>query len=316
MSVEVLSKPTLGERVRRGWQLARKNRIGYLFILPLVAYYGVFVLYPLYRTVSLSFYRYEFLRPDRVQFVGLQNFVKWAQDPKMWNAAWVAIKFTLGYVPASTLLALVVALVLDRVANKYLATAYRSMFYFPVVLPAAIIFIVWQWIYDPTWGVMNHLLIDVLHIPWPWKGWLSDPNTALWSLVFMSVWRLFGVTMMLFLVGLSNISVELIEAARIDGASEWQVLRYITLPLLRPTFLVVLVLRLQTLGVTEEPLVMTQGGPITSTMTYGLQAYYLCFRDKNWDQGYGAAWYLVLGVVSSLLAYLGWKYLRGGEELG
>ncbi|MBC7224713.1 MAG: sugar ABC transporter permease, partial [Anaerolineae bacterium] len=127
MSEETLAKPTQQDRVREGWRLARKNKIGYLFIFPLVAYYAVFVLYPLYRTISLSFYRYEFLRPDRVQFVGLQNFVKWAQDPKMWNAAWVAIKFTLGYVPASTLLALVVALVLDRVANKYLATAYRSM---------------------------------------------------------------------------------------------------------------------------------------------------------------------------------------------
>lgn len=314
MAVEGLATPALRERVREGWKLARKNKIGYLFILPLVAYFAVFVVYPLARTVNLSFYRYEFLRPDRIQFVGLGNYIKWAQDPKMLDSAWVAFKFAMTYVPASTLLALAVALVLDRVANKYLATAYRSIFYFPVILPAAIIFIVWQWIYDPSWGVMNHLLIDILHIPWPWKGWLSDPSTALWSLVFMSVWRLFGVTMMLFLVGLSNISMELIEAARMDGASEWQVLRHITLPLLRPTFLIVLVLRLQTLGVTEEPLIMTEGGPIRATTTYGLQAYYLCFRDKNWDQGYGAAWYLILGIVSSILAYLGWKYLRGGGE--
>ncbi|NLE75999.1 MAG: sugar ABC transporter permease [Chloroflexi bacterium] len=313
MAVHTLAKQTFGDRLRNSWALARKNRIGYLFVLPLVLYYAVFVIYPLIRTFSLSFYRFEFLRPDRVQYVGLGNYLKWAQDPQMLDSAWVAIKFTLWYVPLSTILALVVALVLDRVLNRFVSTAYRAIFYFPVVLPAAIIFIVWQWIYDPSWGVMNHLLIDILGINWPWKGWLSDPNTALASLIFMSVWRLMGVTMMLFLVGLSNISQELVEAARIDGANEWDLLRHITMPLLRPTLLVVLVLRLQTLGMTEEPLIMTQGGPIRSTMTYGLQAYYICFRDKNWDQGYGAAWYIILGILSSILAYLGWKYLRGGD---
>ena len=162
---------------------------------------------------------------------------------------------------------------------------------------------------------MNQLIVNVLGIDWPWPGWLSDPTTALWSLVFMSVWRLMGQTMILFLVGLANISIELYEAARIDGASEWQVLRGITLPLLRPTFLVILILRLTVLGVTVEPMVMTRGGPIRSTMTYGLAAYYLCFRDKNWDQGYGASWYLVLGFLSAFFAFLGWKYLRGGDEL-
>lgn len=293
--------------------MARKNKIAYLFILPLVVYFVVFVLYPLIRTIGLSSYRYEFLRPDRVKFIGLDNFVRLIQDPNTVDSALVALSFTLWYVPISTLLALIVALVLDRVAQRYLATIYRAIFYFPVVLPAAIIFVVWQWIFDPSWGVMNHLLIDVLGVPWPWQGWLSDPNTALPSLVFMSVWRLMGVTMMLFLVGLANISNELIEAARIDGASEWRLLRHITLPLLRPTFLVILVLRLQTLGLTIEPLVMTQGGPVRSTMTYGLQAYYIAFRDKNWDQGYAAAWFLVLGIVSSLLAFIGWKFLRGGE---
>jgi len=313
MSVESVTRLTLGDKIREGWKLARKNRIGYLFILPLLIYYGVFVLYPLVRTATLSFYRYEFLRPDRIEYVGLGNFVKWAQDPYMHQAAVVALKFTLVYVPVSVLLALVVALVLDRVANTWLNTTYRALFYFPVVLPAAIIFIVWQWIYDPTWGAMNQLLINTLHIPWPWPGWLSDPDTALWSLVFMSVWRLMGTTMILFLVGLANISMELYEAARIDGASELQVMRYITMPLLRPTFLIVLILRLGVLGVTVEPLVMTQGGPIRTTMTYGLAAYYVCFRDKNWDQGYGAAWFLVLGIVSAGLAFLGWKYLRGEE---
>jgi ABC-type sugar transport system permease subunit len=119
--------------------------------------------------------------------------------------------------------------------------------------------------------------------------------------------------MMLFLVGLNNISAELIDAAKIDGASVWQEIRYITLPLLRPIFLIILVLRLQVLGVILEPLVMTEGSPIRRTMTYGLQAYYICFRDGNWRQGYGSTWFVMLGIFSSLMAYLGWKRMRGAE---
>jgi multiple sugar transport system permease protein len=101
------------------------------------------------------FMRYEFLRPDRRSFVGLANIIEWAQDPRVLETFWVSVQFFLLYVISSTLLALLVALALDRVARAYLATLYRTIFYLPVVLPAGIIFIVWTWIYDPTWGVMN-----------------------------------------------------------------------------------------------------------------------------------------------------------------
>jgi ABC-type sugar transport system permease subunit len=116
--------------------------------------------------------------------------------------------------------------------------------------------------------------------------------------------------MILFLVGLSNISNELREAARIDGASEWQVIRFVELPLLKPIFLIILVLRLQVLGLIEEPLVMTDGGPLRTTMTYGLQAYYISFRDGNWNMGYGSTWFLMLGLLSTLTALLAWKLMR------
>ncbi|MEA3337482.1 MAG: sugar ABC transporter permease [Chloroflexota bacterium] len=296
-------QPSFLERV---WEA----RVAYLFILPLMAFFCVFVLYPVLRTAQLMFMRYEFLRPDRRSFVGLANIIEWTQDPRVLETFGVSVKFFLLYVPSSTLLALLIALALDRVARAHLATVYRTIFYLPVVLPAGIIFIVWTWIYDPTWGVMNTLIQDVFGIPWPWDRWLRGPETALLSLVLMSVWRLVGVTMILFLVGLSNISNELREAARIDGASEWQTIRFIELPLLIPTFLIILVLRLQVLGLIEEPLVMTNGGPLRSTMTYGLQAYYISFRDGNWSMGYGSTWFLILGLFSTLTAFLAWKFMR------
>ena len=138
------------------------GKTGYLFILPMLIFYALFVLYPFFRTVILVFMRYEFLRPDRIAFVGFDNLVEWAQDPRVLETSWVSIKFFLYYVPASILVALVVALVLDRVGRASIATAYRTIFYLPVVLPASIIFIIWTWIYDPQWGVLNTLLIEVL----------------------------------------------------------------------------------------------------------------------------------------------------------
>jgi len=287
----------------------------YLFIAPLLVYFIIFVLYPILQTIVFVFMRYEFLRPDRRGFVGLANFYKYFADERVLETFWVSIKFFLLYVSASTLLALIVALVLDRVGKAYLVTIYRTIFYLPVVLPAGIIYLVWTWIYDPTWGVMNTLIRNVLGIPWPWDKWLGDPFMALPSLAFMSVWRLMGVTMVLFLIGLSSISNELREAAVIDGANEWQVIRFIELPMLKPTFLIIFVLRLQVLGLLEEPLAMTEGRPLRTTMTYGLQAYNISFRDGNWEIGYGSTWFLMLGLFSTFIAIIAWKLMHRDEPV-
>jgi fructooligosaccharide transport system permease protein len=298
-----------GSFIERVW----KGKLAYLLLVPLLFFYGVFVLYPSLRTFQFVFMRYEFLRPDRVGFNGLDNIIRWFQDPRVLETSWVTVKFFLLYVPASTLLAFMVALALDRVTRVRLASLYRTIFYLPVVLPAGIIFIVWTWIFDPTWGVLNTIIWN-LGIPWPWTKWLASPDSALASLAFMSVWRLMGVTMLLFLVGLGNISNEVREAARIDGASEWQLIRFIELPLLIPTFLIILTLRLQVLGMVEEPLVMTQGSPVRTTMTYGLQAYYISFRDGNWDMGLGSTWFLILGLFSALAAAIAWKLMHREES--
>ena len=302
--------PSFSDRLRSIPKNIWKGRRFYLFVLPMFIMYLIFVFYPFLRTLMLMFMNYEFLRPDKTAFVGLGNLIQWVQDPRVPETFWVSIKFFLLYVPTSILFALVVALVLDRVNRTSLATTYRTIYYLPVVLPASIIFIIWTWIFDPQWGVMNTLLIEVLGINWPWPMWLHDPVTALPSLALMSVWRLMGVTMILFLVGLSSISKELREAAKIDGANEWQIVRYLELPLLKPIFLIVIIMRLQVLGLVEEPLVMTEGGPLRSTMTYGLQAYYISFRDGNWEMGYGSTWFVLLGLISMLAAFLAWKLMR------
>jgi ABC-type sugar transport system permease subunit len=302
-------------RGRAGGLLAARRQeaaMGYLFIAPLLAVFATFVLYPLALAVQFAFSRYQFLTGEPPRFTGLANFERWLADERVLETFGVALRYTLLYVPASTLYALVVAVLLDRVISRRISTGYRVLLYLPVVLPASITYHMWKWIYDPTWGLANQLLA--------WTGlaspqrWLSDPGLALSSIALMEVWHLMGVTMMLFLVGLNNIPRELGEAAKVDGAGEWSVFRHVTLPLLRPIFMIVLVLRLQSLGVVTQPLIMTDGGPIRATTTYGLQAYFIAFRDTVWNIGYASTWFLMLGLFSAVIAFVAWRAMRAEVE--
>lgn len=283
----------------------RQTLVGYLFILPLILVMGGFVFLPLLNTIRLSFYEYSFIF-DTSRFVGFRNYTDWLVDERTWQSWWVSIKFFIYYVPLNILLSLVIALGIDRIAANYFAGIYRSLLYFPVVLPAAIVFQMWIWLYDPSVGFFaltaQALGLDVAF------NWLGNPSLALPALAMMSIWRLMGETIILLLVGLANIPKELTEASRIDGASEWQSIWKITLPLLKPTFFLILILRLRVLGLVVEPLFMTEGGPIGATMTYGLQAFFVFYRN---DQvGYASAWFVLLGITSLLLALLLWKTLR------
>ncbi|WP_394214010.1 carbohydrate ABC transporter permease [Brachybacterium vulturis] len=273
-------------------------RWGYGLALPAIALTAVFVVYPLARSVYLTFFDYEFIM-NRQQFAGFQNYIDWIQDPEMWHSAWIALKYFLLYVPPSMFLALIIALAIDRLARKHFQNLYRAIFYFPVVLPAAIVFQMWMWIYDPTVGVITQTLRELgssLSI-----DWLGDADTALAAIAAMSIWRVLGETVIFFLVGLSTVPRELLESARVDGARELSVIFRIQLPLLIPMIVLVLVLRLRVLEASTEMLYMTQGGPIDATMTYGLQAYMLFSRE---DQiGYANTWFIMLAVVSIALAW-------------
>jgi len=294
-----------------GWAPRGEVAMGWLFIAPLLAVFIGFVAYPVATSIGYAFSRYQFLTGEPPRFDGLTNFQRWIADPRLLETIWTTLGYTAIYVPISTVYALIVAILIDRVVSRRFATAYRVLLYLPVVLPASIIFHIWKWMYDPTWGMFNQLLAN---LGLPGLRWLSDPSLALPSVAIVEVWHLMGITMMLFLVGLNNIPRELWEAARVDGANGWQVVRHITLPLLRPILFIVLVLRLQTLGVIVAPLIMTDGGPIRATTTYGLQAYYIAFRDTNWNIGYASVWFVVLGLFSAALAYVGWRTMRSQVE--
>jgi multiple sugar transport system permease protein len=296
----------VGRQVKRLRRRRTQTLTAVVFLAPLIVLMCLFVLYPLVNTVRLSLFSYHF-QTSTSHFVGMQNYIKWARDPEMWQGAWTSLKFFVYYVPASIIVSLAIAILIDRIANRkpWLAGLYRTIFYFPVMLPAAIVFNMWVDLFDPTYGVFAQVSSK---LGLPVVNWLGSPHLALPGIALMSIWRLMGETIILLLVGLANIPREMNEAARIDGAGEWALFRRITLPMLKPMLFLVLVLRLKVLGLIVEPLFMTKGGPADSTMTYGLRAYYDFFQRDN--VGYASAWFVMLAVLSVVIAVIAGRRMR------
>lgn len=278
---------------------------GYLLVGPVVVAMTVFVFYPLGRTFYLTFFDYSFLE-DVQQFVGLRNYIDWFNDPAMWQSLWISVKFFLYYVVSSMLIGLIIAIMIDRLANKYFASLYRTIFYFPVVLPAAIVFTMWLWLYDPVLGLFARVSVGLGAQESP--NWLGDPGLALPSLAAMNLWLHIGDTVLFFLIGLAGIPHTYTEAARMDGASESKIIRKVTLPLLAPFIFLVFVLRLKVLEMAVAPLFMTRGGPAGATRTYGLEAYEL-FHDQG-RIGYANTWFVLLAILAVATAAFASRRLR------
>lgn len=267
--------------------------VGYLLVAPVVIVMAAFVFYPLTQTVYLTLFDYSFLT-DTKEFVGFANYAEWFDDPMMWQTLWVSLQFFLYYVVGSMSVGLLVAIMIDRLASKHAASLYRTIFYFPVVLPAAIVFSMWLWLYDPTLGMFAQGATALGADQSP--NWLGDPDLALPSLAVMNIWRYVGETVVFFLIGLAGIPRDYVEAARTDGASEFTIATRILIPLLAPFLFLVFVLRLRALEVVVEPLFMTQGGPVDATRTYGLHAYEL-FSDQD-RIGYANTWFVLIAVLA------------------
>ena len=297
-----------GLSVERDTSVTRRRhskKTSFPFIVPLAVVMGAFVFYPIGRTIYNSFFRLSVVQ-QRTEFVGLKNYVDWFQDDRMWSSLWRSAQFFAMYVPISIVIALAIAVALDRIGERRSATVYRVIYYLPVVLPAAIVFQMWVWMLDPQVGLSRSILGAI-----PFIGpidFLGDPNLALPSIALMTTWRLFGEVMILFLVGLAAIPRSLLDAAEVDGASGWRKFWSVQLPLLRPILAIVLILRLKVFALTAEPLFMTGGGPIDATTTYGLEAFEIFFYQDR--VGRASAWYLMLGLITLVLAWFIWRFVR------
>ena len=274
----------------------------WLFLAPALLLLGLFALWPVLWGSFLAFTEYDFLTPPR--WVGLANFEDLLDDPVFF----ISIRNSLLYlliVPAIQLGAIVLAVLVNNALPGI--RAFRAAFYMPVVTSVSVVGIMWGWMYNEQ-GLINAVL-QWLHLINDPIGWLSDDRLALFSVMLVTLWRGLGWYMVLYLAALQAIPKDLEEAAGLDGATRWQRFWQITIPMIMPTILLCTVLStLSAIKVLEEVLIMTKGGPVSSTYTGLYYAYDQGIRAFNFPRALAAS--LVVSVFCLALAWLNFRLIR------
>jgi raffinose/stachyose/melibiose transport system permease protein len=292
-----LSKPKQNQRINIPWTAI-------LFLLPGLFFYLVFAMYPMLNSLTLSLFRWDGLTPDR-DFVGLQNFVGiFTQDPVFWTAMQNSLIWTV----LSLLITVTLGLLLAMGLNQQLAgrSAFRAIFYLPAILAGIAVATMWRWMYNPTFGIINYTL-TALGLEFLAQDWLGNGNIALYSVFVAEIWKQSGVNMVLFLAGLQGVSKELQEAARVDGANTWQAFRNVTVPALRPTFVVVIGLTIiSSLKAFDLIIGMTGGGPAQATQVLASWTYVLSFGIHDFGRGNAVAVVLLAITLAVIVPYLMW----------
>ena len=212
----------------------RENFWGWVFILPTIAGLIILNIYPMIDTIRQSFYKTGDFGKGNV-FVGLKNYEKVLGDGEVWQALWNTVKYAIVEVPISIVIALLLAAILNRKLKG--RDVFRTIFFLPMVVAPAAIAMVWKWLYNSNFGLIN----NVFHIK---VNWISDPKIAIYSIAVIGIWSVLGYNMVLFLAGLQEVPRDYYEAASIDGANSFEQLIHITIPLISPTIFFVLVTRI------------------------------------------------------------------------
>jgi multiple sugar transport system permease protein len=293
------------------WQVWRKKR--YFWILgslgPPVLLFLVIRAFPILETIRLSFFRYHITRKSR-PFVGLTNYLRLLEDSAFQTAFVNTIQFTFFAVIITLFLALFLAIFLRSIDKA--SPLFEIIFYIPVVTPWVPASVIWKWIYDPMYGVLNYFL-SLLGIPR--VGWLQQPGTVLYAIVGVSVWKMLGYFMVVYGVGLKNIPDMFMEAAEIDGATPWQRLMHIVLPLMRPIILFSVVMStIIFFNVFAPVYVLTasaQGAPAYDLKVMVTEIYRYAF--KFYKMGYAGAFSVVLLIFVMIMILLQFSLFREKE---
>jgi len=305
---EVQKTTSFSQRLRETLRQMRKNWTAYLFLAPGLLHFAIFTMFALSFAFYISFHKWNIIQPDK-PFVGLDNYVRLFHDPRFLRAVTNTLTFMVG-VPLGLASGLSVALLLNTKVRGQ--AIYRTLFYIPVVTPLVVSSIIWKWVYQGDYGLLNYYLLKFGLIAHK-IVWLADPNLALPALVIMGIWGGTGGTMVIYLAGLQSIPQEMYDAAMVDGANSLQRLLYITIPLLRPTtFFLLITSVIGTFQIFTEVYIMTNGGPLNRTTTIGYYLYTTAFR--KFDMGYATAMAFVLFAMIFVFTLLQWKYARGDVE--
>jgi ABC-type sugar transport system permease subunit len=258
----------------------RRNFLPYLLVSPYLLFLVVFVLFPVLFCFFLTFNNWNIIAP--MHFIGLKNYSRLIHDRLFWKAILNTLEFLLLHIPLQLAVSLFLAFLLNK---KIKAGAFfRASFFMPVIVSGVVVTILWQQLLGYDSGIINRTLqsAGVGKI-----GWLTNPDIAIYSIALMATWKNVGLYVILFLVGLQTVPVAYYEAAKMEGASEWQQFYHITLPMINPTiFMVVILSTIGGFNLFIEPYIMTGGGPLNSTLSAVLYIYKQAFQYYN--MGYSA----------------------------
>lgn len=269
-----------------------------LFLLPALLGTLIFIIIPVLCSFGLSFAKWDLLNP--ITFVGLENYKNLFNDKVFYQTLVNTIVFAI----STSVFGVIIPLILASVLNSKIRGSefFKTAYFLPFITPMIVLGIVWGWIFDPNIGLLNKLLH--LHI-----NWLYDVKFAMPALIAVSVWKLIGYNMIIFLSTLSSISQSLFEAAKIDGANSLQTFRHVTVPMLSPTiFFVVIITTISSFQVFDLIYLMTQGGPFNSTNVLVYSIYQNAFECFNVGKASAIAY--VLFAIILVLTLLQWKFRK------
>lgn len=302
------------KKPKMGLMQKRENISGYLFVMPWILGLFLFTLIPMIFSAILSLCKWDIVTGlSTIEFVGLENYQNLFEDAKFWQSLKVTFKFCLITIPCYQIISLLIAflLTLDIKGMKI----FRLVYFLPSVIPTIAATMIWTRIFAQD-GILNKGL-QVFGIKGP--SWLTDKNTALYALMIMGIWGI-GNTMIIYLSGLQGVSEELKEAAKIDGAKGHQIFAKITVPMISPTiFFNVVMAVIGSFQYFTQAYVMTEGGPLNSTLFYNLYLYQKAY--KEYQMGYASAMAWIMFIVIMILTMLViksssfWVYYQNDDKI-
>jgi multiple sugar transport system permease protein len=301
----LLNKFQIGSKKNSRKGNYRKGDLGsaLLFLSPTLVIFSTFILFPVIFSFYLSFQKWNMFSGNAT-FVGLDNYARMFQSAEFWQVLKNTAIYSIGTIPINMALSLWVAYLLNKkiAGKKFLRTA----FFAPVIISPVAAALIWRWMYDPNFGLVNFFVESLGFNP---VNWLNEPTAAMFALIIMSVWKTFGINMVLFSAGLQGIPESYYEAAELDGAGKWAKFWNITIPMLAPTtFFIMIMSMISSFQVFDVVYVLTSGGPLGSTKVLVFYVYEYAF--KFFEMGYASAISYFLFALLFLLTMFQIKYLK------
>ena len=273
------------------------------FLSPTIVIFTTFILFPVLFSFFLSFTEWNMFN-NKASFVGFDNYTKMFQSEEFWQVLKNTGIYTLGTVPLNMAFSLFISMgIQKKIAGKRFL---RTAFFAPVIISPVAAALIWRWLYDPNYGIINY---SISYLGIDSVNWLNEPTAAMFALIVMGVWKTFGINMVLFSAGLQGIPETYYEAAEIDGAGKWSKFWNITVPMLGPTiFFIMIMSMISSFQVFDIVYVLTSGGPLGSTKVLVFYVYEYAF--KFFEMGYASAVAYVLFAILLVLTMLQVRYMK------